>query len=103
MPTLDPFAGIRFEDVHITRHAQQRLADRGFALEALRAALEQPEMVYAAKDDRYPNQYRLVRNGMVAVVDVARRIVPTVFFHGTTDYRDPHKGNGPRQARRKAA
>jgi len=103
MSNLDPFSGIRLDDVYVSEHAKQRLAERGFTLEALRTALAEPEMVYAAKDDRYPNQYRLVRQGMVAVVNVARRTVPTVFFHGTTDYRSEHKGNGPRQARRKAA
>lgn len=100
---MEILPGIRSEDVFITPHARQRLADRGFALAAVRDALENPDITYAAKDDRYPNQHRFVKGAMVVVVDAGRRSVPTVFFHGTTDYRAPHKGNGPRQARRKAA
>jgi len=50
-------------------------------------------MTYAGKDDRYPNQYRYVKGEIVVVVDTKRRSVPTVFFHGRTDYRGEHKGN----------
>jgi hypothetical protein len=84
---------LRFEDLFISGHARQRIAERGFALSAIRDAIENPEMTYAGKDDRYPNQYRYVKGEIVVVVDTKRRSVPTVFFHGRTDYRGEHKGN----------
>lgn len=93
----------RFEELFLTPHAQDRLRDRGFTAAAVADALANPEITYAAKDDRYPGQYRVVKNGMVVVVDTRRRSIPTVFFHGTTDYRSPHKGNGPKGDRRRVA
>lgn len=77
----------RFETLRITQHAQDRLHDRGFTAQAIKDALDSPDLTYAAKDDRYPGQYRVVKGPMVVVVDSVRRSIPTVFFHGKTDYR----------------
>lgn len=78
---------IILDKITISPHVGQRCADRGFTLAAVWAALRDPEIVYAANPDRYGDQIRVIRDGMVVCLDVPTQRVRTVFFHGRTDYR----------------
>lgn len=71
------------EDYKVTKHARERLAQRGFTLTMLYAALRDPEKVYESK--KFTNQLRVIAGEMCACVDPDRKVVVTVFFDQRLD------------------
>lgn len=76
-------SNFRPEEFRITRHARERLDQRGFALTTLFAVLRSPESVYESK--KFPGQLRVNGEGMCAAVDPVKKTVITVFFNTQLD------------------
>ena len=76
------------ENYTVTRHARERLDQRGFTLTALFTTLREPEKVYESR--KFPGQLRVVAGEMCACVDPVKKVVITVFF----DQRLDPKWNG---------
>ena len=71
------------EQYKVTRHARERLEQRGFTLAMLFAALRDPETVYESK--KYEGQLRVTAGEMCACVDPKKKVIVTVFFNGRLD------------------
>jgi Cu2+-containing amine oxidase len=64
-------------EYRLTHHAVRTAKQKGFDLDHVRLAANEPHHTYAS--GRYPGQKRHVRNGLVAVVDPAKREVVTIY------------------------
>jgi hypothetical protein len=77
------------EEYRVTKHARERLTQRGFTINALFATLRGPEKVYESK--KYEGQLRVVAGEMCACVDPVKKVVVTVFFDQRLD-EENYKG-----------
>lgn len=73
--------------IRITRHARERIEERGFTLALLHSVLTAPESVYEAKKAQYAGQLRINGKGMSVTFDPKTQTVITVFFNTILD---PH-------------
>jgi hypothetical protein len=73
----------RPEEFRVTKHAQERVAQRGFTMAMLFAALRDPEKVYESK--KFAGQLRVVAGEMCLCVDPAKKMIVTVFFDQRLD------------------
>lgn len=71
------------ENFTITRHARERLEQRGFTIAMLHAVLRSPEKVYESR--KFAGQLRVVGGEMCAAVDPVRMVIVTVFFDQKLD------------------
>lgn len=77
------------EHLRITRHVEERMAERKITRADVYAALREPEMSYPNPVKGHTNQMRYVKGHIVVVVDWARRSIPTVLYNKATDeWRD---------------
>jgi hypothetical protein len=77
------------EEYRVTKHAMDRLTQRGFTLAMLHAALEWPEKVYMSK--KFDGQLRVVSGEMCIPIDPKTKTVITVFFDQRLD-EENYKG-----------
>jgi hypothetical protein len=79
----------RPEDYRVTKHARERVEQRGFTMTALLGALREPEKVYESK--KFAGQLRVVAGEMCLCVDPAKKVIVTVFFDQRLDEKN-YKG-----------
>jgi hypothetical protein len=77
------------EEYRVTKHARDRLAQRGFTLAMLYTALQWPEKVYMSK--KFDGQLRVVSGEMCIPIDPKTKTVITVFFDQRLD-EENYKG-----------
>lgn len=71
--------------IRISRHAKDRVAERGFSLAVLAEVLRNPESVYEAHKAEYKGQLRINGKGMSISFDPTSQTVITVFFNTKLD------------------
>lgn len=71
--------------IRVSRHASERLAQRGFSLALLAEVLRNPESVYAAHKAAYAGQVRIQGKGMSIAFDPQTQTIITVFFNTILD------------------
>ena len=73
------------ERLRITRHVEERMAERRITRAMIYDALREPEMSYTNPVKGHGDQTRFVKGHIVVVVDWARRSIPTVLYNKATD------------------
>ena len=61
----------------ITHHARTQADAKGFSIGEVQAAAMHPTITYA--NGRFPSQMRHIRGNVVAIVDVPKRMIVTVY------------------------
>lgn len=76
---------VRFEGktYRVSRHAEKRMGERGMTMAMLQLALDEPEITYDST--KFTGQRRVVKGEFVVTLDLTRRTIPTLFFHGRLD------------------
>jgi Domain of unknown function (DUF4258) len=73
------------ERLRITRHVEERMAERRITRAMIFDALREPEMTYPNPVKGHGDQTRFVKGPIVVVVDWARRSIPTVLYNKAND------------------
>ena len=73
------------ENLRITRHVAERMADRNITRSMIYDTLRDPEMSYPNPVKGHTNQVRYVKGFIVVVVDWTNRSIPTVLYNKATD------------------
>lgn len=71
--------------VRLTKHARDRVQQRGFSLAVLAEVLRNPESVYEAHKAEYKGQLRINGKGMSVTFDPKTQTIITVFFNTILD------------------
>jgi hypothetical protein len=78
-------------NIRVSKHAKDRIAERGFTLAILAEVLRNPESVYEAHKAQYAGQLRINGKGMSVSFDPKTQTVITVFFNTILDPDYPNR------------
>lgn len=67
----------------LSRHAAERMNDRGLTMAALIDILLNPAITY--ESSKFPGQMRYVKGDYCVCVDPVRKTIPTLFYNGRLD------------------
>jgi hypothetical protein len=73
------------EKLRITRHVQERMADRRITRAMLFDVLQNPDVSYPNPVKGHTNQVRYVKGHIIVVVDWTNLSIPTVMYNKATD------------------
>lgn len=63
----------------LSKHCVLQAREKGFSLEAIRAAAVDPDVTY--ESHRHPGQYKHIKDGLCVVVDHEKAVIITAFLH----------------------
>lgn len=67
----------------LSKHAIDRMTDRGMTMETLIDILLNPSVTY--ESNKFPGQMRYVKGDYCVCVDPIRKTIPTLFYNGRLD------------------